>query len=458
MSGDLMKAPGVADTAIEVLGVPVVEKPPVLDTNYRKVIRQGWWILVVGLVGFLLWAAWAPLDEGVPAPGVVSVESSRKKVEHLQGGIVREILVREGQTVQQGQALLVLDETQSKAALEAVRGQRNSSLAALARLQAEREGRTGIVFPQELLARQSDPNVAVLLRTQTELFRARRGALLGELRIISESVKGLEDQLFSLSELKANRARQTSLFKEQIANFENLRREGFVSRNNVLELERQLADVQSQASEDMANIAATSAKLVEFRMRGAQREVEYRREVESLLSDVQKELATQSEQLVAQTDSVTRLVLRAPVSGAVVDLAVHTVGGVIKPADRLMDIVPAADFLVVEGKVSPQYIDRLTPGMLADVHFDAYASRMAQPVVQGKLAVVSADALSDARTGSTFYTIRVTVPDQEVRKLGQMHMHPGMVATVMIKTGERSLLAYLLRPLSKRLSTALTEH
>jgi multidrug efflux pump subunit AcrA (membrane-fusion protein) len=123
-----------------------------------------------------------------------------------------------------------------------------------------------------------------------------------------------------------------------------------------------------------------------------------------------------------------------------------------------MDIVPAADFLVVEGKVSPQYIDRLTPGMLADVHFDAYASRMAQPVVQGKLAVVSADALSDARTGSTFYTIRVAVPDQEVRKLGQMHMHPGMVATVMIKTGERSLLAYVLRPLSKRLSTALTEH
>ncbi|MBE0475305.1 HlyD family efflux transporter periplasmic adaptor subunit [Rhodoferax sp.] len=164
-----------------------------------------------------------------------------------------------------------------------------------------------------------------------------------------------------------------------------------------------------------------------------------------------------NERLAGQRDTFARLVLRAPVAVTVVDMAVHTVGGVVKPGDRLMEIVPDGDALVVEARIAPQYIDRVYPGLPADVHFDAYSSRAFQPVVSGQVAVVSADALTDARSGATYYTLRVTVAPAEVKKLGKLQLQPGMQTTVMVKTGERSLMVYLLRPLLRRFNSALAE-
>jgi epimerase transport system membrane fusion protein len=172
---------------------------------------------------------------------------------------------------------------------------------------------------------------------------------------------------------------------------------------------------------------------------------------------VEREFATLNERLAAQRDTFERLVLRAPVNGTVVDLAVHTVGGVVQPGARIMDIVPDADELLIEARVSPQYIDRLAPGLPADVHFDAYGSRADRPVVNGQVAVVSADALTDPRTGAPYYVMRVRVGADEARKLGSLQLQPGMVSTVMVKTGERTLMTYLIRPLLRRFSTALAE-
>ena len=427
------------------------------DTNYEAVLRRGRWLLALGFGGFLAFALLAPLDEGVPAPGVVAVESNRKRIDHLNGGLVEQIMVREGQRVKEGDELVVLNEAQSKSALNATQSQWYTAMASLARLRAESAGAATISFPPELKSAASEPEVAALMRAQEGLFKSRRAALEGELRIIRESVRGLEMQLASLGQLKVGRETQIALFNEQLQSYRNLRVEGFVSRNSLLDLERQLAEVQSKQSEDMSNIAGINARLAEFRMRGAQREIEFRREVESQTGEVQREYAVLNERLAGQRDTFARLVLRAPVAGTVVDLAVHTVGGVVKPGDRLMDIVPDGDALVVEARIAPQYIDRVYPGLPADVHFDAYSSRAFQPVVSGQVAVVSADALTDARSGATYYTLRVTVAPAEVQKLGKLQLQPGMQTTVMVKTGERSLMVYLLRPLLRRFNSALAE-
>jgi len=427
------------------------------DADYGRVVRLGLWILAAGFGGFLLWGTLAPLDEGVPAHGVVSVESKRKRIDHLTGGIVQKILVREGEHVSAGQALIEFNETQAGAALNAARGQWHIALAAEARLKAERDGQKSVEFPKQLTELQSDPEVSGAMRAQSELFRSRRGALEGELSIIRESARGLETQVQSLEQLLQGREKQVALFHEQLASYQKLNRDGFISRNQLIDTERQLAEVQTKQSEDMSNIAGVKARLAEFRMRGAQREIEYRREVETQLADVQRDAATLGEKNVAQRDIYERLILSAPVAGTVVDLAVHTIGGVVKPGDRIMDIVPDGEELIVEAQVPPQYIDRVRVDLPADVHFDAYMSHADRPVVTGRVLTVSADVLTDARSGVQYYSMRVAVPEAELRKLGSLQIQPGMQGTVIVKTGERSLLVYLTRPLLRRFSGALSE-
>lgn len=429
--------------------------PP--DADYRAPIRLGLALLVLGFGGFLAWAGLAPLDEGVPASGIVSVDSKRKRVEHASGGIVEQILVRDGQPVKAGDALIVLNETQSRSALDATLGQHRSAQATLARLQAERAGAAAIAFPPELSGASGEPDVEALMKAQRDLFRSRRSALEGELGIVRESTLGLEMQLASLSQLKAGREKQIALFREQLDSYARLKDQGFLSRNHILDVERQLAELQSKQSEDLANISAVNARLAEFRMRGAQRTIEYRREVETQLADVQRELAALGERLIAQRDTFNRLVIRAPVTGQVVDLAFHTEGGVVKPGDRILDLVPDDDALIVEARVSPQYVDRLHVGLPADVHLEAYASLADRPLVKGLVEVVSADALLDTKAGLSYYAVRVAVPREELAKLGAVKLLPGMIATVMVKTGERTLASYLARPLLRRFSTALTE-
>ena len=429
---------------------------PLPNTRYGDVIRQGLWLLVLGFGGFLAWAFLAPLDEGIPANGVVSVDSSRKRIDHPSGGIIEQILVREGQVVAAGEALIVLDETQSKSALEASLAQYFTAIAKGARLRAERDGAAAVVYPDELRA-ETNPEVSEIMRTQDGVFRFRRATQEGELRIIRESIRGLELQLRSLNSLKAGHDKQIALFNQQLESYQKLNRDGFVSRNHLLELERQLADIQSKQSEDIANIASVNARLAEFRMRGAQREVEYRREVEEQLAETQREETTLRERLTGQRDTHQRLVVRAPVPGKVVDIAFHTLGGVVKPGDRILDIVPQEDDIIVEARVAPQYVDRLHAGLAADVHFDAYAQLAKRPLITGRVTVVSADTLQDAQTRQPYYAVRVAVPPAEIAKLDGVTLMPGMLTTVMIKTGERSLAAYLLRPLYSRFTTALRE-
>lgn len=436
--------------------IPDRAAPLMPNADYASVVKLGLWILTIGFGGFLAWAFLAPLDEGIPAAGTVTVESSRKRIDHPGGGIIEKILVTEGQLIRAGEPLLILNEIQSKSALEATTNQYYAAVAKFARLRAERERATVIAFPEELI-NAGGPETSDILRTQDELFRFRRTAQEGELRIIDESVRGLELQLRSLDALKSGHDKQIALFKIQLESYQKLNRDGFVSRNYLLEFERQLSEIQSKLSEDLANIASVNARLAEFRLRGAQRELEFRRDVEEQLADTQREVATLRERLTGQRDIQERQIIRAPVSGRIVDLSFHTIGGVVKPGDRIMDIVPQEDELIIEARVAPQYIDRLHVGLLADVHFDAYAKLMNRPLITGQIEVLSADTLTDPQTRQPYYTIRVSVPESEIRKLGEVQLLPGMLATVMVKTGERSLAAYLVRPLLRRFTSAMKE-
>lgn len=429
--------------------------PKVPDTDYAGATRTGMKLLGIGLGGFLLWGSLAPLDEGVPAPGVLAVDSKRKHIDHLYGGLVEKILVRDGQKVKEGEGLVVLNATQGKAALNAALTQWRSAAATVARLKAERNGDKTIAFPPELTSAGED--AAQVIRSQEELMRSRRSALDGELKIIRESVRGLADQLVSLEQLRAGREKQVQLFNAQLASFQKLNRQGFISQNQLLDLERQLAEIQSKQSEDLANIGGIKARLADFRMRESQRLMEFRRDLEAQLAEADREEATLRERLTMLQDAYSRLTVRSPVAGTVVGVALSTVGGVIKPGERMMDIVPDNEELVVEARLAPNHIDRVHVGLPADVRFDAYASMAARPMVSGKVMMVSADTVTDARSGETYYPMRVAVPADELRRLGQVSLQPGMQSSVMIKTGERTLLVYLLRPLTRRFETALTE-
>lgn len=427
------------------------------NADYTSPLRRAAWLIVGGLGGFLLWAGLAPMDEGVPTAAQVSVETKRKRVEHLTGGLVQKILVKDGQHVEAGQELVLLNELQGKAALESVKSQWVLAAATVARLEVEREGLSKVRFPTELETDLS-PAVRSVLKGQRDLLMSKRRSLEGELRIVRESVKGLRAQLTSLAELRSGREKQVSLFNQQLGKFQGLQAQGFVSQNQLLDIERQLSEVQSKQAEDLANIAATNARLAEFELREQQIVNEYRKTVETELSEAQRDLAVQAERMKGLSDSYDRLVIRAPVAGTVVDVAVNTVGGVVKPGDRVLDIVPAGEELVVEARLPPQFIDRVRPELLADVHFDAYVSMARRPILTGVVQTVSADVMTDPRTGVPYYSVRVRLNPDDLTRLKDVKLFPGMQCSVTIKTGERTLLAYLMRPLLRRTDGALLEH
>jgi HlyD family type I secretion membrane fusion protein len=423
----------------------------------QKEIRRGWFIVIIGLGGFLLWAASAPLDEGIPASGVLAVESKRKQVAHIGGGIVEQILIEDGHKVREGDPLITLNEVQAKAELSSAEQQWWTSLATEARLQTELTGHSSISRPPQLQPTVENPVIEAIMKTQTDMLRARRSAAAGELRIIRESHRGLEAQLQSLDVLKNSRERQVELFREQLGSVQSLREQGFVSRNQALDLERQLSEVESRQSDDLSNISAIKSRLAELKIRETQYFITQRREIEAELSAVRREAGALAERVKALRDSHQRLAIRAPVSGTVVDVAVTTVGGVIRPGERVLDIVPDGDDLIVEARLDPRYVDRIRPGFPADLRFDAYTNGALQPLLQGEVKIVSADSILDERTGASYYKVLLTIPPDQRPLLGDIKLQSGMLCTVMVKTGERTLLAYLVQPLLRRFNGALAE-
>lgn len=418
--------------------------------------RIGLWALTIGFGGFLLWAALAPLDEGVPSQGYVAIDTKRKAVQHLSGGIVKQVLVGEGDLVKEGQLLIKLDDASTRASLESVRQRYLGMRAMQGRLQAEQAGHSKISFHPDLLAAASDPLIQQQMTNQEQLLQSRRAALRADLQSIEESAQGQAGLLQSYESMLVNRRSQLALLNEELGNTRSVVKEGYVPRNRLLELERQVADSGSAIAELQGNIIRSRRSMTEMRQRAILREQEYRKEVESQQAEITREVQGDEQKVRALQDDLTRTDIHSPAAGQVVALAAQTVGGVITPGQKLMDIVPAHEPMLLETRVQPHLIDRIRAGMPVDVRFASFA-HSPQLVLDGKLLSVSGDLLTDPQNGVTYYLARVAVTPEGLKKLGKHQMQPGMPVEVVFKTGERSLLTYLLHPLTKRVAASMNE-
>lgn len=434
-------------------GAQDTSAPP---SNLAGASRLGLWVLGVGLGGFLLWASLAPLDEGVPTPGMVTIDTKSKAVQHLSGGIVKAVLVREGDVVTEGQPLLELDEDVARANHEAVR-QRYLGLRAMqGRLLAEQGGQAGIVFHEDLLAARTDPLIASQMKTQQDLLQARRAALGADLGAIQENIQGQRSMIATFQSMLESRTRQRQLIEQELAQTRPLVADGYAPRNRLLELERSQADAQAAIADLTGQASRARQTIAELEQRRQARQQEYRKEVESALADVTREVQSDAQKMVAVTSELSRTQIRSPAAGQVVGLAVQSLGAVVQPGQKLMMIVPAGEPLVLETRIAPHLIDKVRPGLPTDVRFSAFA-HTPQLVVQGQVTSISNDLLMDPATNSSYYLARVRITPEGMATLGKRQMQPGMPTEVIIKTGERSLLTYLLSPLTRRMAASLKE-
>lgn len=427
-------------------------------TDTRSIGRKALWILGLGLGGFLVWAAFAPLDEGVPSQGVVAIDTKRKTVQHLTGGILKDVLVREGDSVQEGQVLMRLDEAASRANFESIR-QRYLGLSAMkSRLVAEQSGHGRIVFDEDVVsAARQDPYIRQQVLNQERLFETRKQALSTDLQGMQEAIEGLRAQLQSGRQMQVQRQRQLSLLQEELQNIQSLVKDGYAPRNRQLEIERAVADVQASLADLQGSEQRAQRSMAELDLRMSSRRHEYRKEVESQLADIAREVLADAEKYTAQKADLERIEIRSPAAGQVVGLAVQTAGAVVQSGQRLLDVVPDVQQLVLEARIAPHLIDKVQAGLHADIRFNAFA-HSPQLVVDGRVISISGDLLTDpASPQMPYFLARLEVTPEGMKKLGKRQMQPGMPAEVVIRTGERSMLAYLLHPLTKRLARSMKE-
>jgi protease secretion system membrane fusion protein len=429
--------------------------PPPLPDDERQMVRSSVG-LIAGLVALLLAAAaLIPMDEGVPAQGLVIVESHRKTIQHPQGGVVEEIAVREGQQVEAGQTLLRLNARQAQADNAAIRAQYFVVRAAVLRLQAEQARLKQLLFPPEL-TQAPELEIQAAVAAQTRLFQERRQALEAEIGVLRQTLAQLEAQLQGQKAVAASKGEQAQSLEKQLVGMRAMSEEGYLPRNRTAEMERSFAETQAGRDEARANIERTLKAAAETRQRITLRLADFDKEVATQLADLQRELASLEEKRLVGQDVLQRSVIKAPVAGMVVGLSAHTIGGVVTPGSKIMDIAPLHEQWIVEGRVAPQLIDRVQPGLKVDVRFEAF-NQATTPVSEGEILSVSADVVTDPANNQTYYLTRVGITQEGMRRLGENHPQAGMPVSIIVKTGSRPWLSYLLKPLLSRVSGAMLE-
>lgn len=402
------------------------------------------------------WIALAPLDEGVPAGAQVVVDTRPKPIQHQQGGVVLDILVGEGDRVRAGQTLLRMDTAATAAVHESVRQRYYALRAAQGRLQAERNGLARISWHTDLQPATPNPLAQVHMDNQSALLASRRQALDAELRGLTDSQQAQQATLASATAMLASRQQQLGLLREELDNTRPLVQEGYAPRNRLLELQRQLAEADAMIAELKGQRERSQSALAEIGQRRLQRQSEFQRDVHLQLSEVLRDVDAEAQRLRAAEQDMQRTEIRSPVDGHVIGLAVQSPGSVVQPAQKLMDIVPQDEGLLIEARVPPHLADRIRNGQPVDVRFAAFA-HTPQLVVQGEVVSVSADAMQDPQAQTTFFLARVSLTAQALDVLGERRLIPGLPAEVVFKTGERTLLSYWLHPLSKRLAESMKE-
>lgn len=430
--------------------------PPDL-LNPQPYVRWGWAVILTGLVGFLVWAGLAPLDKGVPVSGTVMVSGHRKAVQHASGGIVAHIRVKEGELVQAGQVLAVMEPIPAKSQADATRSQYLTARLTAVRLQAELAGQATLALPKELQSQvQGLPRVMATWQVQQDLFKSRRSALQADLAAMQESLSGLSVQMQAVEESKASKQLQQKSLSLQLEGMRDLARDGYVARNRYLEIDRLHSQINGAIAEDTGNLGRLKFQISEIRQRMAQRQDEYQKEVRTQLAESSRDAETLESRSTATDFELANTEIKAPIAGKVVGLAVFTDRGVLPPGFKLMDIVPQDETLYIEAQVPVHLIDKVKPALTVEVMFTAF-NQNRTPYVEGLVDMVSADRLLDEKNGYPYYTMHARVTPEGARKLGQLQVRPGMPVEVLIKTGERTLLSYLFKPVLDRMHGALRE-
>ncbi len=436
-----------ADRLRPVRGAP--EDPA--DFGIGRQRRAGWALIGIFVVGGTIWASVTRLEGAAIAAGVVGVESNRKSLAHLEGGIVREILVREGDHVAAGQPLLRLDTTMAGAALDLLKSREAALIARRARLQAEQSGQQSIALPPELLDQADRAEIVDLIEGELKVFETRIDNLKAEGRVLGERIAKHRTEIAGLKSVKASTERRLKLLRDEHAMIADLLKEGLVPRKRGLELERQIADSEGEIGEFAAQIARAGEAISEIEMQSALTRERHLKEVSRELQDVREQLAETRERLRAAQDVLERTEVKAPQAGTVVALSIHTLGGVVRAGEPLLDLVPDDDRYVVNLRIDPRDIDVVYPGMPARVRLTAFNARTT-PTLEGRVSTVSADRLVDPDTGIAFFTGRVEPELTEDAR--HPKLTPGMQAEVFLVTAERTVLDYLLDPMVRALDRA----
>jgi membrane fusion protein, protease secretion system len=420
-----------------------------------RATRIGLWALVIGFFGFLIWASFAPLDEGVPSSGLVSLDTKRKTIQHPTGGIIKEMAVHEGMHVKEGQLLFKLDDAATRANYETLRQDYLMLRASQGRLLAEQSGAAAISFHPDLLRAAQDPLVSKQMQTQEQLFRSRRASITASQQGLREGIDGQQALVAAYKSMLANARTKAASLNDELKQTRGLVAEGYAPRNRQLELERMVSDTEATMAQLLGSMSQSQANIAQLRQQMITQQQDYRKDVEAQLSDVSRQVEADQAKFKSISDDLARVEVRSPVEGQVVGLAVQTVGGVITSGQKVMDIVPENEPLLIETKVAPNLIDHVRAGLPVDIRFASF-SNTPQLVVEGKVVSISGDLLAD-QNGATCFLSRVAVTDKGRKELGKRVLQPGMPVEVVFKTGERSLMTYLLHPLTKRIAAAMKE-
>jgi len=408
--------------------------------------------LVFGVFG--VWATLAPIDSAAHAPGTVAVRSYKKIVQHLEGGIVSEIRASDGDLVNAGDPLLILDNTQSLSQLEIVNAQFAADKALEARLIAERDGLNSVSYPPILST--SEFNAFAEIDAQSQIFDARRITLQGSVEVLQQRIEQLQSSLVGLRALKESKEELARSYDDELQDVRALLEDGFSNRTRLRELQRNSASFKGEAAELTASIASTEIQVGETRLQILQQEKEFRNDVIGQLAETQTRLKDSTERINALQDIVSRTVIRAPVAGVVNGMQAHTEGGVVVAASQIAEIVPQSEELIIEARLSPLDIDRVSEGQEALIRFSTF-SRNAVPTIFGNVISISADSFIDEYTGVPYYTARIEVNPDSLKNLGDLALMPGMPAEAFITGESRTLLQYLFKPLSNSLARSLIE-
>ncbi|HCT9100690.1 TPA: HlyD family type I secretion periplasmic adaptor subunit [Proteus mirabilis] len=438
---------------IEKNVIPLSEK---ISDDPKKFLVIGWTVVLLGLAIFIFWAAFAPLDKGVSAIGNVVISGNKKSVQSSVEGIITHIFVKNGDPVSAGQTLIQLSPIQSQALVKSLSEQYDNLLITQQRLYAELNQQTSFKLNNSDKYYSSTENREKLLLQQNRLLNEKSAELISEINGYKATIDGITGRLTHLKRSIQNKKSQISNLQNQLNDLQILANEGYIPRHRYQEMVRELVENNNQLNETFGQISALEKQKLEYEQRILQRNANFHQLARTELNKIQLQISETEKQLIIEKDKLAKMAIIAPISGTVMDLSVFTQGGFVKTGQTLMDIVPEDHQLVIEARLAPHLIDKVTPGLPVDLIFSAF-NQNTTPKIPGEVTIISADRLIDERTTEPYYQVLINIKDYTLLADNKNKLKAGMPVDVFIKTGDRSLLNYLFKPVLDRLHTSLTE-